>query len=154
MQWAAVKTASGEIKNGAKFTTLKGTLTTAKSYFDGSLSGTTSPVAQTCQQNYVMLVTDGLPTGNSSGSLYSASERASSCNWSTVTNSCTSGSFGSAATETRTAINALRTTAVSGRSSTLKDGTGVVTGNYDIQTYVVALGETVANAGALSVMPR
>lgn len=141
-----------EIKNGAVFTTLKGTLGTAKSYFANSLSGSATPVAQTCQQNFVMLVTDGLPTGDTSGKLYSATARTNTCNWSTSTNSCTSGAFGTAASEAITAITALRTTTVPGVSSINKDGSGAVTGKFDVQTYVVALGDTVANASALSVM--
>lgn len=141
-----------ELKNGAVFTTLKGTLGTARSYLAGSLASTTTPVAQTCQQSFVMLVTDGLPTGNSSGSLYSATERTNTCAWSTTSNSCTSGSFGTAATDAISAVSALRAVPVSGVSSINKDGTGSVTGKFDVQTYVVALGETVANAQALSVM--
>jgi type IV pilus assembly protein PilY1 len=145
---------TGELKNGAVFTPLKGTLGTAKSYFSGSLSGTTSPVAQTCQQNFVMLVTDGLPTGDTGGNLYSASARTNTCSWSTTTNSCTSGSFGTAATDAISSINSLRTTSVNNGviKSINKDGTGSVTGKYDVQTYVVALGDTVANANAQSVM--
>ena len=144
--------ATGEIKNGAVFTTLKGTLDTAKIYFAGSLSGTTTPVTAACQQNFVMLVTDGLPTGNTSGNLYSAADRTNTCAWSTATNTCTTGSFGVAATDAITSTDALRKTTVSGMTSTKKDGTGAVTGNYDVQTYVVALGDTVANATAMSVM--
>lgn len=144
--------ATGELKNGAVFTPLKGTLETAKSYFAGSLSGTTTPVAQSCQQNFVMLVTDGLPTGDTSGNLYSATARTNTCAWSTTTNSCASGTFGTAATDAITAVNALRTTSVSGVNSVNKDGTGAVTGKFDVQTYVVALGDTVANASAQSVM--
>jgi type IV pilus assembly protein PilY1 len=143
---------TSELKNGAVFTTLKGTLGTAKTYLSGGLSGSATPVAQTCQQNFVMLVTDGLPTGNGSGNLYSAAERTNSCAWSTTSNSCTSGSFGTAASEAVTAVTALRTTTVSGVNSINKDGSGAVTGKFDVQTYVVALGETVANAQALSVM--
>jgi len=144
--------ATGEIKNGALFTPLRGTLQSAKTYFSTSLSGKTSPVQYSCQQNFVMLVTDGLPTGKTDGSLYSTADRANTCIWSSATNSCTSGSFGTAATDAIAAANALRTTSVSGKTSTNKDGTGVVTGKYDVQTYVVALGDTVANADALSVM--
>jgi type IV pilus assembly protein PilY1 len=144
--------ATGELKNGAVFTTLRGTLNTAKSYFSGSLPGSATPVAQTCQQNFVMLVTDGLPTGDTSGALYSSAARTNSCAWNSSTNSCSSGSFGAAATDAISAVNALRTTAVTGLSSANKDGTGATTGKYDIQTYVVALGDTVANANALSVM--
>ena len=143
---------TGELKNGAVFTTLKGTLGTAKSYLAGFLSGTTSPVAQTCQQNFVMLVTDGLPTGDTSGNLYSDLDRTNSCAWSTTSNSCTSGTLGTAAREAITAVGNLRTTAVTGVNSINKDGTGLVTGKFDVQTYVVALGETVANANARSVM--
>ena len=144
--------ATGELKNGAVFTTLKGTLGTAKSYFAGSLVGTASPTQQTCQQNFVMLVTDGLPTGDTSGALYSEAARTNTCTWSTTTNSCTSGSLGTAATEATAAVNALRSTTVSGVTSTNKDGSGAVNGKFDVQTYVVALGDTVANATALSVM--
>lgn len=144
--------ATPEIKNGALFTPLRGSLETAKTYFSTALSGNTTPVQYTCQQNFVMLVTDGMPTGNTAGGLYSPAERANSCTWNTATNSCTTGSFGTAATEATTAANALRTTSVTGFNSTNKDGTGAVTGKYDVQTYIVALGETVANANALSVM--
>lgn len=144
--------ATPEIKNGALFTPLRGSLESAKTYFSTALSGNNTPVQYTCQQNFVMMVTDGLPTGNTAGGLYSPAERANSCVWSTATNSCTTGAFGTAATEARTAANALRTTGVTGYNSTNKDGTGAVTGKYDVQTYIVALGDTVANANALSVM--
>ena len=145
--------ATSEIKNGALFTPLRGSLESARTYYSGLLADNISPVQYSCQQNFVMLVTDGMPTGNTSGNLYSATERANSCAWSTATNSCTTGSFGTAAIEARTAANALRTiTVTTGLNSTNKDGTGTVTGKYDVQTYIVALGETVANADALSVM--
>lgn len=143
---------TGELKNGAVYTTLKGTLDSAKTYFESSYSGNSSPVSAACQQNFVMLVTDGLPTGDTSGDMYSSAARTNTCAWSTSSNSCSSGAFGSAATDTISAVNALRTTSVSGKTSILKDGSGSVTGKFDVQTYVVALGDTVANAGALSVM--
>lgn len=144
--------ATSELKNGAVFTTLKGTLGTAKNYYSGSLSGTVSPTQYACQQNFVMLVTDGLPTGDTSGNLYPDAARTNTCSWNTTSNTCTSGSFGTAATDAIAAINSLRTTTVSGVTSTKKDGAGSVTGKFDVQTYVIALGETVANATALSVM--
>ncbi len=144
--------ATGEIKNGAVFTPLLGSLQSAKTYFSSSFGGKTSPVQYSCQQNFVMLVTDGLPTGDTSGNLYSASDRANTCVWNTSTNACASGSFGTAATSAINAAKALRTTTVSGKTSTYPDGTGSVTGKYDVQTYVVALGETVANANAMAVM--
>lgn len=144
--------ATGEIKNSAVFTPLKGTLQTAKNYFSGNLSGYTSPIKYSCQQNFVMLVTDGLPTGTTSGNLYSETERTNSCAWSTSSNSCTSGAFGTAASDAISAVESLRTTTVSGVSSSNKDGTDSVTGKFDVQTYVVALGDSVANANAVSVM--
>lgn len=144
--------ATGEIKNGAVFTPLKGTLGSAKTYFSTSYGGNNSPVQYACQQNFVMLVTDGLPTGDTSGNLYSEAARTHTCAWSTTSNSCTSGTFGTAATDATAAVNALRATTVSGVTSTKMDGSGSVTGKFDVQTYVVALGDTVANANALSVM--
>lgn len=143
--------ATGELKNGAILTPLPGALQSAKSYF----SGMTSPVQDNCQRNYVMLVTDGLPTGKADGTPYSAAERANTCNWSTANNSCTSGSFGTAAHDAIAAAKALRSTTVPGYSSTDRDGGSspfFVTGKYDVKTYVVALGDTLANPEAMSVM--
>lgn len=148
--------ATGEIKNGAVFTTLTGTLQTAKNYFAGSLSGYSTPVQYSCQQNFVMLVTDGLPTGNTSGALYSDTDRNHDCVWNTASTAeddkCSSGSFKTAAIDARNAVKELRKTAVDGVTSTKPDGSKSVTGKFDVQTYVVALGDTVANATALSVM--
>ncbi len=148
--------ATTELKNGAVFTPLRGTLQTAKSYFADTLAGKATPVQYSCQQNFVMLVTDGLPTGRTDGNLYSAADRATTCSWSTVTNSCTTGAFGTAAKDAINAVTALRTTSVPGHTSSNLDGSQTApatpSGKYDIQTYVVALGDTVANANALSVM--
>ncbi len=144
--------ATTEIKNGAVFTPLRGSLQSAQTYYSAGLSGNPVPVQFSCQQNFVMLVTDGLPTGDTSGNLYSAADRTNTCSWSTTTNTCTAGMFGTAATQAINAAKALRTTTVSGKTSTSKDGNGAVTGKFDVQTYVVALGDTVANASALSVM--
>lgn len=113
-------TATSEIKNGAVYTPLPGTITSARNYFTGS----TSPIGYACQRNFVMLVTDGLATANASGGLYSTAAR-----------SCA----GAATTDTVTAISALR--------STPKNSV-----NYDIQTYVVGLGNTVANPDAICAM--
>ncbi|QJC56441.1 Type IV pilus biogenesis factor PilY1 [Polaromonas vacuolata] len=145
--------ATGEIKNSAIFTTLKGTLNSAKTYFSSGLgSPNFSPITQSCQQNFVMLVTDGLPTGNASGALYSESDRTNTCLWSKVTNSCTGGVLGVAANDAIQSVQDLRTLIAGSLSSTRKDGTGLVTGKFDVQTYVVALGDTLANPNALSVM--
>ncbi len=125
-------TATGELKNAAVFTPLRGTLTSAKSYF----SGDSSPITASCQKNFVMLVTDGLPTGTNTGTLYSAAERTNTQDPSTQ-----AWAFGTAAQHAIDATTALRTTVK-----------GAVM--YDIPTYVVALGDTINNAGALAVMDK
>lgn len=127
-------TTSSEIKNGAVFTPLKGTLDASKTYFSSSLGGQSSPITASCQKNFVILVTDGLPTGDTSGNLYSATARTNTFN--ATTNTWT---FGAAAQDAINSVTALRSTAK-----------GATT--YDIQTYVVALGDTVNNANALAVM--
>ncbi|NNM68407.1 MAG: hypothetical protein HKM00_00280 [Gallionella sp.] len=130
-----------EVKNGAVFTPLNGVLQSAKTYFSTSYQSQPSPIQYSCQQNFVMMVTDGMPTAKTDGTLYSAADRTNTCTWSTTTNSCTSGSFGLAATEAIAAVTALRTTT-----------NATNTTPYDVQTYVVALGDTVNNANALAVM--
>ena len=116
------KTGSGEIKNGALFTPLPGTLNSARTYF----AGATSPIQYTCQKNFIMMITDGLATGTTSGGLYTLAQRAS----------------GVPTQDTVSAITPLRTTAL----------TKAPNGTYDVQTYVVGLGETVANASAVTAM--
>lgn len=128
--------ATGEIKNGALFTPLKGSLDSAKTYFSSSYESNASPIQYSCQQNFVMMVTDGLPTGKTDGTLYSAADRANTYNSGTGT-----WTFGTAATDAINSVTALRSTSNS-----------VSTNPFDIQTYVVALGDTVANAAAVAVM--
>ncbi len=131
---AETGTSSGEIKNGALFTPLKGTLDSAKTYFSSSYQSQSSPIAYSCQKNFVMMVTDGLPTGTSSGTLYTSAQRTNTFN--PVTGTWT---FGAAAQDAINSVNALRGT---NKSGTL----------FDVQTYVVALSDTVANAEAMAVM--
>lgn len=146
---------SAEIKNAALYTPLAGTLASAKDYFSGladwrsgarALHG--SPISAWCQKNFVMLLTDGLPTGNAEGRLYSEPERTDSCSqWSANGERCTgSWTFGKAASDSFDAISALRTVPYTGCSD--------CTGDFDILTYVIAMGETVANAGAVAVMNK
>ena len=52
----------------AGLTPTAGTLQTASTY----LSGTTSPIQQRCQKNFIIYVTDGLPSVNSSGTVGTA----------------------------------------------------------------------------------
>lgn len=145
--------ATGEIKNAAVYTPTTGTLQSAKTYFSSGFGGANSPIEYSCQQNFVMLVTDGLPTGTTTGGIYSPPPNTTNtCDWSTTTHSCTTGSFGQAATDAIAAVTALRTTP-NAIASTFKDGSGAVTGKYDVQTYVVALASTLGNnANNMAVM--
>ncbi len=141
--------ATGEIKNTAVFTPTAGTLSTARSYFAGS----STPIKYACQQNFVMLVTDGLPTAKSNGTMYSlVPDQVSTCVWSTATNSCSSGMPSTAINDVITQLTGLRTTSVSSVTSTNPDGSGSVTGKFDIQTYIVGLGNTVVNANNFSAL--
>lgn len=128
--------ATTELKNAAVFTPLAGAMDTAKSYFSNTLSGTTTPIAQSCQRNFVLLATDGNPTGKTNGNMYTLAEQTHTKNgagqittWST------------AASDVFTRISALRNTSYNSRS-------------YDIQTYVVGLGDSVANADSVATLNR
>ena len=124
---------SGEVKNGAVFTPLNGALISAKTYFTSSYGGHSSPIAYSCQKNFTIMVTDGLPTGKTDGSLYSATDRAiTPVGDGTYT-------LGAAYTDAINSVTALRSVT---HSST----------TYDVKTYVVGLGDTVQNAGAVYVM--
>jgi type IV pilus assembly protein PilY1 len=134
--------ATPEIKNAAVFTPLAGTLRSAKDYFLGqrdwkSNAVNTSPISAFCQKNFVMLLTDGLPTGKADGSLYSAADR-------TDTNVNGVWNFGTAANDSFTAVTNLRTVPYRGCNNCVND--------FDVQTYVIAMGDTVANARAVAVM--
>ena len=73
LQNEEISATSSEIKNAALFTPLAGALQTVKNYFDGG----SSPInpALTCQKNYAVLATDGIPTGRTDGSEYTIAER-------------------------------------------------------------------------------
>lgn len=129
-------TATAELKNAAVFTPLAGTLGSARSYFANTLGGTTTPISQSCQKNFVLLATDGNPTGKIDGSMYSLAEMANSYNAATAT-----WTFGTAQTDVFTSVSALRATPYGGR-------------NYDVQTYVVGLGDSVANASSVATLNR
>ncbi|GEM_PF-534861 len=123
---------STEIKNAALFTPLTGTLQSARTYLATTFGGNASPITDTCQKNFVILVTDGVPTGRTNGSMYTTAE---------MTNTLSGGvwTFGTAAQDAINAVTALRTTTHSGTT-------------YDVQTYVIALGDSVQNASAVAVM--
>jgi len=140
---------TGEIKNAAVYTPTAGTLSSAKSYFVGS----STPIKYACQQNFVMLVTDGLPTAKTNGTMYPlVPDQVNTCIWSTATNSCSSGTPSTAVNDVITQLTGLRTTSVGSVTSTNPDGSGSVTGKFDIQTYVVGLGNTVVNANNFSAL--
>lgn len=109
---------TSEIKNAAIYTPLTGSIATAQSYF----SGTSSPISNTCQKNFIVLATDGNPTGQTNGNQYAMSAWAQSA----------LPSPSQAYLDVYNQIISLRTTS---KSST----------NYDIQTYVIGLGDSVAN---------
>ncbi len=118
-----------EIKNNAFFTPIAGTLDTVRDYFR---SGDDTPITQSCQRNFVMLATDGNPTGRTDGSQYDPSE------WQN-TQSNGVWTYGPAQRDVFDKLTALRTTRVSGR-------------NYDVQTYVVGMGDTLANPSSIAAL--
>jgi type IV pilus assembly protein PilY1 len=133
-----------EIKNAAKYTPLAGTLRSAKDYFLELDDWKTpikpkpkSPISAFCQKNFVMLLTDGLPTGKADGSLYSEADR-------TDTNVGGVWTFGTAANDAFTAVTNLRTVPYRGCNNCVND--------FDVLTYVIAMGDAVANARAVAVM--
>ncbi len=128
--------ATTELKNAAVFTPLAGTLGTVKDYFANSITGKPSPITQSCQRNFVLLATDGNPTGKTDGSMYTLASQLNTYNEATNT-----WSFGTAANDVFTRITNLRTTSYN-------------TKNYDVQTYVVGLGDSVANASSVATLNR
>jgi len=127
---------AGELKNGAVFTPLTGALKTAKDYFSNTLAGTTTPITNTCQRNFVILATDGNPTGKSNGTMYSLADQLNTFDAVTGT-----WNFSLAARDVFDKVTALRTTSYGGN-------------NYDVQTYVVGLGDSVANPGSVATFNR
>ncbi len=123
-----INTWSADIKNAAVFTPLKGTLASALNYFQS----TSSPIQHTCQRNFIMLVTDGTPTGDEYGNLYSNQDRVN-------TYDGTNWSFGPASSGAIQAVTNLRTASFQSNA-------------YDIQTYVIGLGDTVQNASAVATL--
>ena len=128
--------ATVELKNAAVFTPLAGTLGTVKSYFANTLGGSPTPISQSCQRNFVLLATDGNPTGKTDGSMYTLADMANTYN--PATNTWT---FGTASNDVFTRVTALRSTAYNSKT-------------YDVQTYVVGLGDSVSNASSVAALNR
>jgi type IV pilus assembly protein PilY1 len=137
------KVESSEIKNAALYTPIAGTLDSVRSYF----SGRDSPIEAWCQRNFVMQLTDGLPTGDKKGNLYSDAARTDTCSaWSDDKKTCTgTWTFGEAASDAFKSVTRLRSVRYS-------DAACVDCSSFDVQTYVIAMGDTVANARAVAVM--
>ena len=125
---------TAEIKNSAVFTPLTGSLQTARNYFNDSTEQT--PISQTCQRNFVMMATDGNPTGRTDGNQYDPSQ------WVNTYNALTSAwTYGQAQVDVFAQLTALRSTTLNGTT-------------YDIQSYIVGMGDTVANASSVAALNR
>ena len=117
--------ASPSLKNAARYTPLAGTVETSRRYFSGQ--GYSSPISDTCQKNFVVLATDGNPTGKKDGSQYDPTQ------WVNTYNATKKEwTYGPAIDDVLKEITKLR--------STTKGGD-----RYDIKTYVIGLGSTVIN---------
>ena len=124
-----------EIKNSALFTPLAGSFVTAKQYFSGT-NGYTTPITLACQKSFVLLATDGNPTGDSSGNMYSLAQQQNTYNAGAGT-----WTFSQAANDVFTQVSALRSINVAGTTR-------------DILTYVVGLGDSVANASSVATLNK
>jgi hypothetical protein len=119
-----------EIKNSAVFTPLAGSMLTASQYFRGG----SSPISLSCQRSFVMLATDGNPTSDWWGNMYPLDQQQNIYNATTH-----SWTFSPAANDVFGQISTLRNVSVGGFT-------------HDIQTYVVGMGDTVANPSSVAAM--
>ena len=125
---------SAEIKNSAFYTPLTGSLQTVRNYFNNSTGQT--PISQTCQRNFVMLATDGNPTGRTDGNQYNPAEW---INTDSPLGSNTNWTYGQAQKDVFAELTALRTTPYNAK-------------NYDVQTYVIGMGDSVANPSSVAAL--
>ena len=123
---------SPSLKNAARSTPLAGSVATSRRYFEGT--GFASPISAACQRNFVVLATDGNPTGRKDGTPYSPSEWVNTYNPETQL-----WTYGPAIVDVLDEITALR--------SATKDGQ-----SYDIQTYVIGMGDTVVNPSSVAAL--
>ena len=138
---------SSEIKNAAFYTPLTGTVKTSNDYFTGNISGSSnkSPVTQTCQRNFVVLATDGNPTGKTDGSQYSPSQ------WINTEGPPGVWTYGQAQLDVFAEITALRTAKLTGANLS---NAALANQTYDIQTYVIGMGDTLTNASSIAALNR
>ncbi|KNZ33067.1 MAG: hypothetical protein AD742_08465 [Methylibium sp. NZG] len=134
-----------EIKNSAVFTPLAGSLRTVRDYFrQGESAARKSPVSQTCQSNFVVLATDGNPTGTTSGTQYDPSQ------WVNTQDPLTGlWTWGQAQQDVFAQITALRSTTLTGANLT---NPALANQTFDIKTYVLGMGDTVANASSVAAL--
>ena len=130
-----INASNPEIKNSAVFTPLAGSFVTAQQYFTGNLAYP-SPIVLACQKSFVLLATDGNPTADLSGNMYSLAQQQNIYNAGSGT-----WTFSQAANDVFTQVSALRSVSVAGRTR-------------DIQTYVVGLGDSVANASSVAALNK
>jgi type IV pilus assembly protein PilY1 len=129
-----------ELKNGSVGTPLPGAIRTAAQYFANTVSGHPSPIIdKTCQRNFVVIATDGDPTIKTDGTAYSTSA---------TTNTVSNGvwTFGQATQDVFTQITALRNTSVTNNAA--------INGTYDVQTYLIGLGDVATNPASVAAMNR
>ena len=136
---------SSEIKNAAVLTPIGGTVRTVRRYFEGAAGSTRpSPITETCQSNFVVLATDGNPTSDTNGNLYSAAQRANTFNAATG-----NWTFGTAQRDVFDEIDALRSTRLNrgDLSNNALDGR-----TFDVKTYVIGMGDSVSNASSIAAL--
>ena len=121
-----------EIKNAAVFTPLAGSMLTANQYFTGG----STPITLSCQKSFIMLATDGNPTSDWWGNMYPLDQQVNTYNSGTRT-----WTFSPAANDVIGQIGSLRNVSVGGYT-------------HDIQTYVVGMGDTVANPSSVAAMNK
>ena len=121
---------SESIKNAARHTPLAGAVETSRGYFEGD----TSPIREICQRSYLILATDGNPTGKKDGSPYNPTEWVNT--YDPVTKLWT---YGPAIVDVLSEITALRSTRKGGDT-------------FDIQTYVIGMGDTVVNPSSVAAL--
>ena len=134
-----------EIKNSASFTPLTGSLATVRGYFGQGISATsTSPISETCQANFVVLTTDGNPTGTTAGAQYNPSQ------WVNTKDPVTGlWTWGQAQQDVFAQITALRATTLSGANLSNPALAGQT---FDIKTYVIGMGDTLANPSSVAAL--
>ncbi len=136
---------SGEIKNAASRTPLAGALDTVRSYYrQGESSSRPSPISQTCQANFVVLATDGNPTAKVDGSAYSDADRQIGF---TPPSTYT---FGAAQQDVFSRITGLRTTTLN--AGNLSNSSVMNGKTVDIKTYVIGMGDSVANDKSVAAL--